>query len=143
MHINDETGHEHIHTHEHVHPDGTVHTHDHAHTHSHAHGSAEGHTHEHVHPDGTVHTHTHADGTVHTHTHADGTTHTHSHEAPADMAHLKAILKYMVEHNEHHAEELADLLGMLPEEPAAKLRRAIGSFEAANTELQMVLESLE
>jgi hypothetical protein len=59
------------------------------------------------------------------------------------MTQLKAILNYMVEHNEHHAEELADLLGALPAEPAAKLRKAIGSFEAANVELKMVLDSLE
>lgn len=123
MHINDETGHGHTHehthehTHSHVHADGTVHTHAHEHVHSHEH------THEHL--------------------HADGTVHTHSHEAPKDADKVKALLNYMVEHNEHHADELADLLDMLPDKAKDKLTKAIGTFEAANVELRAVLEELE
>ena len=49
----------------------------------------------------------------------------------------------MLQHNEHHAEELADLLDSLPKHAQKKLTIAIGSFEAANVELQEVLDCLE
>lgn len=96
-----------------------------------------GHTHEHSHEH--THSHVHADGTVHTHAHE----HVHSHEAPQDADKVKALLNYMVEHNEHHADELADLLDMLPDKAKDKLTKAIGTFEAANVELRAVLEELE
>ena len=59
-----------------------------------------------------------------------------------DIEKVKAILKYMAEHNEHHTEELADMLPLLPEDARNKLTRAIGTFEAANVELRGVLDSL-
>lgn len=49
----------------------------------------------------------------------------------------------MVHHNEHHAEELANLLDSLPEKAQKRLTMAIGTFEAANVELQDVLECLD
>ena len=54
-----------------------------------------------------THTHTHTEGT--THTHADGTTHTHSHAAASSPEEALALLKYMLDHNRHHAEELHEL----------------------------------
>ena len=78
------------------------------------------------------------------------THHHHDHEHPhhTDSGHTpleetKALLTYMLHHNEHHADELADLLDRLPPRAQKKLRLAIGTFEAANVELQEVLESLE
>ena len=67
-----------------------VHEHDHEHTHSQEHC-------------GHSHTHTHADGTTHTHAH------THSHAAASSPEEALALLKYMLDHNRHHAEELHDL----------------------------------
>ena len=55
----------------------------------------------------------------------------------------KALLSYMLHHNEHHAEELAALLDSLPKKAQKKLSLAIGSFEAANVQLQEVLDCLE
>ena len=49
----------------------------------------------------------------------------------------------MLHHNEHHAEELAALLDSLPKKAQKKLTIAIGSFEAANVQLQEVLDCLE
>ena len=92
---------------------------------------------------GHGHTHEHSHEHTHSHVHADGTVHTHSHEAPQDADKVKALLNYMVEHNEHHADELADLLDMLPDKAKDKLTKAIGTFEAANVELRAVLEELE
>lgn len=83
----------------------------------------------------------------HPHTHMDGHSHDHGHDHPqsalADIEQTKALLAYMVHHNEHHAEELANLLDSLPEKAQKRLSMAIGTFEAANVELQDVLESLE
>lgn len=80
----------------------------------------------------------------HPHTHMDGHSHDHTHpqSAPNDIEQTKALLAYMVDHNEHHAEELANLLDSLPEKAQKRLSMAIGTFEAANVELQDVLESL-
>ncbi len=80
--------------------------------------------------------HTHMDGHSHDHEH------THPQSAPNDIEQTKALLAYMVHHNEHHAEELANLLDSLPEKAQKRLSMAIGTFEAANVELQDVLESL-
>lgn len=55
----------------------------------------------------------------------------------------KALLSYMLHHNEHHAEELAALIDSLPKNAQKKLLTAIGTFEAANVELQEVLACLE
>ena len=75
--------------------------------------------------------------------------HTHPHVPddpagqPAAPEETKALLSYMIHHNEHHAEELAALLDSLPKKAQRKLLIAIGSFEAANVELQEVLDCLE
>ena len=69
--------------------------------------------------------------------------HPHSHDTAAAPDKTKALLAYMVHHNEHHAEELASLLDSLPEHAKKKLLSAIGAFEAANVELREVLACLE
>ena len=128
MHINNEVTHEH--THEHTHADGVTHSHPHQHSHDelgHVHGSGEGHTHTH---DGSTHTHGHD----HVHTGA---------EAQPGPEQTKALLTYMLHHNEHHAEELAGLLEALPEPAKSRLSLAIGTFEAANVELKEALDCLE
>ena len=82
----------------------------------------------------------------HTHYHR----HPHTHEA-VQIAQLptgektqetRVLLTYMIRHNEHHAEELAELMDSLPREARRKMSVAIGSFEAPNVELQAVLDCL-
>lgn len=110
---------EHIHDEpDHVHPHN--HSDDHVHEHSHSHGSGHVHTHPHTHDEA--------------HAHSEGTT---------NLNETKALLSYMLHHNEHHAEELAALLDSLPKKAQKKLTLAIGSFEAANVQLQEVLDCLE
>lgn len=91
------------------------------------------------------HSHSHGDGHVHTHPHSHDAPHTHGEESASsvDMKQTKALLEYMIHHNEHHAEELADLMETLPQNAQKKLTVAIGTFEAANVELQEVLACLE
>lgn len=83
----------------------------------------------------------------------EGTTMEYTHEhirehgcdrAPVtDGARRQALLRYMIDRNEHHCEELAELLDGLEGAPRRKLLEAIGSFEAANVQLREVLELLE
>lgn len=103
-----------------------------------AHIHEEIHEHEHIHADGTVHSHPH--------THEDDHTHPHTHTSEGEAASTdktRALLGYMIDHNEHHAEELADLLDTLPPQAKKQLTRAIGTFEVANVELRQVLEYLD
>lgn len=80
----------------------------------------------------------------HAHSHEDDHVHSHPHTHDSDnLKEIKALLSYMIHHNGHHAEELADLLDSLPQNAQKKLVIAIGSFEAANVELQAVLDCLE
>lgn len=69
--------------------------------------------------------------------------HSHEHTAPAGGGRTRALLGYMIDHNEHHCEELADLLDALDGAPRKKLLEAIGSFEVANVQLREVLDLME
>lgn len=102
------------------------------HVHPHSHGA------DHVHE----HSHSHGDGHVYTHPHTHDDAHTHF-EGTTNLKETKALLSYMLHHNEHHAEELAALIDSLPKNAQKKLLTAIGTFEAANVELQEVLACLE
>jgi len=101
------------------------------------------HMHEHSHTHENGHTHTHGGG----HPHSHGADHVHSKSEssvpPTDLRQTKALLTYMIDHNEHHAEELAGLIDALPQKAQKKLTIAIGTFEAANVELREVLACLE
>lgn len=78
----------------------------------------------------------------HPHTHEHNHTHSSQSLAGRNAEETKALLAYMIHHNEHHAEELAGLIDSLPQEARKKMSIAIGSFEAANVELQAVLDCL-
>ncbi len=54
----------------------------------------------------------------------------------------RALLAYMIEHNEHHSEELAGLVDSVEGAARKRLLEAIGSFEVANVQLREVLELL-
>ncbi len=105
------------------------HEHEHTYTHSHPHEHEAGHEHEHNHS----HEHEHE----HAHEHA----HDHGDIPPAERT--RALLGYMIDHNEHHTEELAELVDTLEGEPRKRLLEAIGSFEVANVQLREVLELLK
>ena len=94
---------------------------------------------DHDHIAGGAHEHSHE----HTHTH-EGEEHGHGEaRAAKDEVQLRALLSYMLHHNEHHAEELVGLQDSLPESARKKLLLAVGTFEAANVQLQQVLDELD
>ena len=92
------------------------HDHEHSYTHEHEHG---GHT--------------------HVHTHADGTTHSHSHAAASSPEEALALLKYMLNHNRHHAEELHDLAHSFDEVAGDLIHDAVEKLGESNDLLEQAL----
>lgn len=93
-------------------------------------------------------THTH-DGHTHSHTHGHDHEHgyQHSHSEAAPMDELLALMKYMVSHNDAHAQELAELADQLKD--AGKFRAyqqimdAVSNFDMVNAQLDAVLKELK
>ena len=135
MHIH----HDHVagghHHHDHDHE---CHCHEHDHDHEH-----ECHCHEHDHDhDHACHCHDHDHEHDH---HCQGGCHGHCHEH-TPMEELAALMKYMVNHNAAHANELAQLAEKLKEagNPMAfeQVMAAVSDFEKGNMRLSLVLASL-
>lgn len=102
-----------------------------------------------------AHTHSHSHGTGHHHhhghSHSHGHDHHHHHDATpaADATPLEetvALMKFMVAHNEAHAQELADLAQQLGDSGNRNAYRrimdAVVSFDMGNATLSAVLEDL-
>ena len=96
------------------------HEHDHAHTHEHEHC-------------GHHHMHTHADGTTHSHGH------THTHATASSPEEALALLKYMLDHNRHHAEELHDLAHSFDDVTADLIHDAVDKLGESNDLIEQAL----
>lgn len=68
--------------------------------------------------------------------------HSHTHGTTGSMEETLALLKYMLGHNRHHAEELHELSHNLPETEAAMLHEAVEDFNRGNEKLSTVLSRL-
>lgn len=103
-----------------------------------------------------VHTHerehTHTDGTTHAHSHTHASEHDHHHhlrtdesaESGADSADEKrAMLRYMLDHNIGHAEDLAGLSMGASDEVEAILAHALKHFNHANELLAKYIQKVE
>ena len=90
--------------------------------------------------EGVIHSHG-----GHSHAHGHGHTHSHDHNA-TPMDELLALMKYMVTHNDAHAQELAELADQLKQAGKGrayqKLMDAVASFDMANAQLDAVLKEL-
>lgn len=89
------------------------------------------HTHDHE------HTHTHADGTTHSHEH--GAVHHHSHSAASSPEEALALLRYMLDHNRHHAEELHDLGHCFDEVAGDLIHEAVDKLGESNDLIEEAL----
>ena len=107
-----------------------------------------GHTHEHTHEDGMTHTHehTHGEGHDHGHSHADhacDTAHCGSCSEGDCKNETLALLTYMLQHNERHAQELdqmADNLAKMGMDAACKtIKEAVADFQKGNMRLGLAL----
>ena len=90
--------------------------------------------------EGVIHSH---GGYSHTHSHS----HSHSHHNNGTpMEELLALMKYMVTHNDAHAQELVELAEQLKEagkrRAYEKLMDAVASFDIANAQLDAVFKEL-
>ena len=93
---------------------------------------------------------TRREGKIHSHgghSHAHGHDHTHSHDhSAAPMDEMLALMKYMVTHNDAHAQELAELADQLKEagknRAYQKVMDAVASFDIANAQLDAVFREL-
>ena len=112
---------DHLHQHE-----DAPHTHEHTHVHSH-----DGHSHEHTHS----HPHSHAPGTQEEHSHS------HPESTPAQQT--VALLRYMLDHNIHHAAELEELAGQVGGEAGHLLLHAVETFRLANDQLDQALKLMK
>lgn len=88
------------------------------------------------------------DGTLHSH---GGHSHTHDHDhdhnhSGTPMEELLALMKYMVNHNDAHAQELAGLADQLRQagknRAYRKLMDAVADFDMANAQLEGVFKEL-
>ena len=95
-----------------------------------------------VRKDGNVHSH---GGHAHSHAHDHG--HSHSH-TPSDtpMDEMLALMKYMVSHNDAHAQELAELAEQLraagKERSYSQIMDAVSDFDMVNAKLDAILKEL-
>lgn len=109
------------------------------------------HSHEHTHADGVTHTHPHSheESSEHNHSH-EGEACGHSHEGHCGTCQsgdckneTVALLTYMLQHNEHHAQELdqmAENLAKMGMETAAKtIREGVTDFQKGNMRLGLAL----
>ena len=91
--------------------------------------------------DGMTHTHG-----GHTHSHAHGDHDHHHNDGQTPMEELLALMKYMVQHNDAHAQELAELADQLRGAGKAhaykKLMDAVADFDMANARLDAVFSEL-
>lgn len=111
--------------------------------HSHCGCGCGGHTHTHEHE------HSHGDVThIHEHSHEEGHEHEHTHEhvdTPQDED--TAVLSYMLDHNRHHAQELAVIAKHLREqgkdEAAVQIEKGVEDFEKGNMRLSIALSLVQ
>ena len=119
-----------MHEHEdHIHEESVTHAHTHTHTYEHSH----------------EHTHTHDHEHDHDHTHP----HSHGEEPVQDgsLTQTVALLRYMLEHNRSHAEEVKALIPKLTEQgladAAMMLESGVSSYHDGNEWLAAALKKLE
>jgi ABC-type Zn2+ transport system substrate-binding protein/surface adhesin len=109
--------------------------------------------HEHKHSPEHRHTHSHEHEHTHSHEHTHEHAHSHKHERdqsggePGLNAKELALLKYMLEHNDAHANELrgvGDRLARAGLEAASeRVREAVRGFERGNDLLREAIELCE
>ena len=67
----------------------------------------------------------------------------HSGAGGAANAEAKALLRYMADHNTHHADELEELADALPEKAAAHVHEAVSLLNASTEKLRAAIGETE
>ena len=86
---------------------------------------------------------------MHDHSHEHNHDHEHEHHHTGEVIPVeqtRALLRYMLAHNRHHAEELHDLAHQLSgqgkEAAADRIHEAIHSFDEGNDLLEQALDAI-
>lgn len=79
----------------------------------------------------------------HSHVHSDGTVHAHSHGIASSPEEALAMLRYMLSHNQHHAEELHELGHCFEAEIADFIHDAVDRLNESNCLMEQALALLE
>ena len=72
--------------------------------------------------------------------------HNHVHEHPLEMGDSQKtliVLKYMLDHNRHHSEELHEIADSIEGDAAKLLYDAVDAFEQGNDKLAAAIQVLE
>ena len=89
------------------------------------------------------HSHAHAHSHTHDHSHSGGHTHT---QEDTPMEELLALMKYMVTHNDAHAQEMAELATKIRDAGKVhayrKIMDAVADFDILNAKFDAVLKEL-
>ncbi|MDY3918169.1 MAG: cobalt transporter [Candidatus Limivivens sp.] len=94
-------------------------------------------------PHGSEHCHEHTHDHDHDHHHHDHP-HMDSCESTTDGKEKSlTLMKYMLHHNEHHAEELAQMADNLSGAAAEAVREAVAEFQKGNEKLSLALHIME
>ncbi len=67
----------------------------------------------------------------------------HDHNHNASPEETLALLRYMADHNAHHAGELAELAAALPENAAVRVREAVALLNASTDRLREAIAETE
>ena len=99
------------------------------------------HGHEHTHADEAVHSHSHSHGEVEEHEHSNEDAYSDENSRNKTLA----LLRYMLDHNVHHAEELAQMAISLGEDKAVAdaILEAVADFRKSNEKLANVVKIME
>ena len=82
--------------------------------------------HEHEHSHAHEHSHEHDHGHSHSHSHSHEHSHEHGHAAGFEsVEQAQALMRYMLDHNRHHAEELHSVLHKLEADGNAEAVRRL------------------
>ena len=68
--------------------------------------------------------------------------HTHPHESVSAEEEL-ALLKYMAQHNAHHAEELQETAGLLSDNAALLIREAVSLLNQSTEKIRQAIKESE
>ena len=106
-------------------------------------GQVEQHTHQHTHE--YTHSHEHSHAHPHEHDHQHTHDHAQQHEAGGSTPReqTQALLRYMLEHNVHHAAELEELAREVGGQAGEKLLQAVETFRLSNSQLEQALDLLK
>ena len=69
--------------------------------------------------------------------------HTHDHHHHEEDMEAQALLRYMIDHNKHHADELYDIANKLDGTAKELVHAAVIDYETGTGKLEQALKALE